>query len=128
MSLTTPLNKVLGLGAAKSGIEHWWAQRLTAVALAPLGLWFAIAMLRFETLAYAEVVAWLRDPVTAILLLMTIIAVVYHSYLGLQVVVEDYVEGKGAKLVAIVLSAFGHAFLVLAAAFAVLRVAFGAGG
>jgi succinate dehydrogenase / fumarate reductase membrane anchor subunit len=122
------LNKVLGLGAAKSGIEHWWAQRLTAVALAPLGLWFAIAMLRFETLAYAEVVAWLRDPVTAILLLMTIIAVVYHSYLGLQVVVEDYVEGKGAKLVAIVLSAFGHAFLVLAAAFAVLRVAFGAGG
>jgi succinate dehydrogenase / fumarate reductase membrane anchor subunit len=126
--LTTPLNKVLGLGAAKSGVEHWWAQRLTAAALAPLGLWFAIAMLRFETLAYAEVVAWLGDPITAVLLLMTIIAVVYHSHLGVQVVVEDYVEGKGAKLVAIVLSAFGHVLLLVAAAFAVLKVAFGAGG
>jgi succinate dehydrogenase / fumarate reductase membrane anchor subunit len=126
--LTTPLNKVLGLGSAKSGVEHWWAQRLTAVALAPLGLWFAIAMLRFETLAYAEVVAWLRDSVTAILLLMTIVIVVYHSYLGVQVVVEDYVEDKGAKLAAILLSAFMHVFLLVAAAFAVLKIAFGAGG
>jgi succinate dehydrogenase / fumarate reductase membrane anchor subunit len=125
--LTTPLNKVLGLGAAKSGVEHWWAQRLTAIALAPLGLWFAIAMLRFETLAYTEVVAWLRNPVTAVLLLTTIIAVVYHSYLGVQVVVEDYIESKGAKLVAIVISTFGHMFLVLAAAFSVLKIAFGAG-
>jgi succinate dehydrogenase / fumarate reductase membrane anchor subunit len=125
VSLTTPLNKVLGLGTAKSGVEHWWAQRLTAVALAPLGLWFAIAMLRFETLAYAEVVAWLRDPVTAILLLMTIGIVVYHSYLGVQAVVEDYVESKGAKLVAVVSSAFGHVFLLVAAVFAVLKVAFG---
>jgi succinate dehydrogenase / fumarate reductase membrane anchor subunit len=126
--LTTPLNKVLGLGTAKSGVEHWWMQRLTAVALAPLGLWFAIALLRLESLAYAEVVAWLRDPFTAVLLLMTIIAVVYHSYLGVQVVVEDYVEGKGAKLVGVVLSAFSHFFLALAAVFAVLKVAFGAGG
>jgi succinate dehydrogenase / fumarate reductase membrane anchor subunit len=125
--LTTPLNKVLGLGSAKSGVEHWWAQRLTAVALAPLGLWFAIAMLRLETLAYAEVVAWLRDPITAVLLLSSIMTVVYHSYLGVQVVVEDYVEGKGAKLIAIVASAFGHVFLLVAAVFAVLKVAFGAG-
>jgi succinate dehydrogenase / fumarate reductase membrane anchor subunit len=126
--LTTPLKKVLGLGSAKSGVEHWWAQRLTAVALAPLGLWFAIAMLRFETLAYAEVVAWLRDPITAVLLLTSIIAVVYHSYLGVQVVVEDYIEGKGAKLAAILLSAFVHVFLLVAAVFAVLKIAFGAGG
>jgi succinate dehydrogenase / fumarate reductase membrane anchor subunit len=126
--LTTPLNKVLGLGSAKSGVEHWWAQRLTAVALAPLGLWFAIAMLRFETLAYAEVVAWLRDPITAVLLLTSIIAVVYHSYLGVQVVVEDYIEGKGAKLAAILLSAFVHVFLLVAAVFAVLKIALGAGG
>jgi succinate dehydrogenase / fumarate reductase membrane anchor subunit len=125
--LTTPLNKVLGLGSAKSGVEHWWAQRLTAVALAPLGFWFAIAMLRFETLAYAEVVAWLRDPITAVLLLTSIIAVVYHSYLGVQVVVEDYIEGKGAKLAAILLSAFVHVFLLVAAVFAVLKIAFGAG-
>jgi succinate dehydrogenase / fumarate reductase membrane anchor subunit len=124
----TPLNKVLGLGAAKSGVEHWWSQRLTAVALAPLGLWFAIAMLRLDTFAYAEVVAWLREPVTAVLLLATIIAVVYHSYLGVQVVVEDYIEGKAPKLVAVVISVLGHALLFVAAAFAVLKIAFGAGG
>jgi succinate dehydrogenase / fumarate reductase membrane anchor subunit len=70
----------------------------------------------------------LREPVTAVLLLTMIIAVVYHSYLGVQVVVEDYVEGKGAKLVAIVISALGHVFLFVAAAFAVLKIAFGAGG
>ena len=128
MSLTTPLNKVRGLGAAKSGVEHWWAQRLTAAALAPLGLWFAIEILRFETLEYAAVVAWLREPLTATLLLMTIGIVVYHSYLGVQVVVEDYVEGKGAKLSAAVLSAFGHLFLFVAAVFAIVKVAFGAGG
>jgi succinate dehydrogenase / fumarate reductase membrane anchor subunit len=128
VSLTTPLSKVLGLGAAKSGVEHWWAQRLTAVALVPLGLWFAIAMLGLESLAYADVVAWLDTPLTAIMLLLTIVVVVYHSYLGIQVVVEDYVEGKGAKLVATVLSAFAHVFLGLAAVFAVLKVALGAGG
>ena len=125
MSLTTPLSKVLGLGAAKSGVEHWWAQRLTAVALAPLGLWFAIAMLRLPSFGYADVVAWLHEPITAVLMLLTIVAVVYHSYLGIQVVVEDYVEGKAAKLFMLVLSAFGHVFLAAAAVFAVLKVALG---
>ena len=128
MSLTTPLSKVLGLGAAKSGVEHWWAQRLTAVALAPLGLWFAIAMLLLPSFGYADVVAWLSEPINGVLMLLTVLAVVYHSYLGIQVVVEDYVEGKAAKLVMIVLSAFGHVFLAAAAAFSVLKVAFGGPG
>jgi succinate dehydrogenase / fumarate reductase membrane anchor subunit len=69
----------------------------------------------------------LREPVTAILLLTTIVIVVYHSYLGVQVVVEDYVEAKGAKLVALLLSAFTHMLLLVAAVFAVLKVAFGGG-
>jgi len=126
LKLSTPMSKVLGLGTAKSGVEHWWAQRLTAVALAPLGLWLALALARFETLSYAAVVEWMRAPVTAVLLLATVITVVYHSYLGIQVVVEDYVHAKGAKLLALVLSAFAHALLLLAALYSVLRVAFGA--
>jgi len=128
MSLTTPLNRVLGLGSAKSGVEHWWAQRLTAVALAPLGLWFAWALASFESLSYAAVTAWMRAPLTGVLLLLTVATVVYHSYLGIQVVVEDYVHANGAKVVILVSSAFGHFFLLTAAVFAVLRVAFGASG
>ena len=128
MRLTTPLSEVLGLGTAKSGVEHWWVQRLTAIALLPLGLWLAVALLGLPGLGYAEVVAWLREPLTAVLLLMTLIVVVYHSYLGVQVVVEDYVEGKGAKLAVMVLSALAHVFLGVAAVFAVLKVALGAPG
>ena len=126
MNLTTPLNRVLGLGAAKSGIGHWWTQRLSAAALVPLGLWFALSLLRFESLAYSAVVAWMRSPITAVLLLLTVLTAVYHSYLGVQVVVEDYVHGRGAKLLLLVTSAFAHFFLLIAGLFAVLKVAFGA--
>jgi succinate dehydrogenase / fumarate reductase membrane anchor subunit len=116
----------LGLGAAKSGVEHWWMQRLTAVASVPLGLWLAVSLLRSDSLSYAAVVAWMRGPTTAVLLLLTVFTVAYHSYLGIQVVVEDYVEAKGAKVVVLVISAFAHFFLLIAALFAVLKVAFGA--
>jgi len=126
LNLTTPLSKVLGLGAAKSGVEHWWAQRLTAAALVPLGLWFAVALVRLESLDYAAVVEWLGNPITAVLLLLTAVVGVYHSHLGVQVVVEDYVAAKAAKVLTLVVSAFAHVVLAVAAAFAILKVAFGA--
>jgi succinate dehydrogenase membrane anchor subunit len=126
MSLVTPLGKVLGLGTAKSGAEHWWAQRLTAAALVPLGIWFAIALIRMPSFAYADVVAWLSMPITAVLLLLTVATIAYHSYLGLQVVFEDYVQGS-PKVIVLILSAFAHVFLLVTAAFAILKVAFGAG-
>ncbi len=122
MSLTTPLNRVLGLGAAGGAVEHWWTQRLTAVALVPLGLWLAFSLLGFESLSYADVAEWIARPLTSVLLILTAIAVVHHSYLGVQVVVEDYVHG-GAKVAVLVLSAFVHVFAVVAAVFSVLKVA-----
>ncbi len=125
MSLVTPLNRVLGLGAVKGAAEHWWAQRLTAVALVPLGLWFAIALLRLPDFDYATVIAWVRRPVTSILLILTVLAIGYHSYLGVQVVIEDYVHAKGAKVVALVASVFAHAALAIAALFSILKIAFG---
>lgn len=121
----TPLNRVLGLGAARGAVEHWWTQRLTAVALVPLGLWFAFSLLGFDGLGYAQVAAWIREPITSVLLILTAIALVHHSYLGVQVVVEDYVHG-GAKIAALILSAFVHVFAVVAAVFSILKVAFGA--
>lgn len=125
MRLITPLNRVLGLGAAKSGVEHWWSQRLTAAALFALGLWFAISVLRLDLTSHSAVVAWLRDPITAVLLILTVLCGVYHSYLGVQAVVEDYVAGDGAKTSVLVLSAFAHLFAVTAGIFSILKVAFG---
>lgn len=124
MNLVTPLNRVLGLGSAKSGSEHWWMQRVTAVALLPLGLWLAISLLLLDNFAYPTVFAWLQRPLTDILLILTVLAVSYHSYLGLQVVIEDYVHGTAAKVAALMASAFAHFGLSVAALFAILKIAF----
>jgi succinate dehydrogenase / fumarate reductase membrane anchor subunit len=125
MSLMTPLNRVLGLGTAKGAAEHWWLQRVTAVALLPLGLWFAYELLTLRGFDYASVAAWVRQPVTSILLILMVVAVGYHSALGVQVVIEDYVTGKGAKAATLIASTLAHAGLTIAAAFAVLKIAFG---
>lgn len=125
MSLVTPLNRVLGLGTAKGAAEHWWVQRVTAVALVPLGLWFAISLAALPDFSYLTVVAWMQRPVTSVLLVLFVLSAGYHSYLGVQVVIEDYVHGKGAKAGLIVASTLAHAGLTIAAVFAVLKVAFG---
>jgi succinate dehydrogenase / fumarate reductase, membrane anchor subunit len=125
MSLMSPLNRVLGLGAAKGAAEHWWLQRMTAVALLPLGLWLAYELLTLRAFDYASVAAWVQEPITSIFLLLLIVAIGYHSALGVQVVVEDYVPGKGLKAATLMASTLAHAALTIAAAFAVLKVAFG---
>ena len=128
MSLVSPLNRVLGLGSAKEGAEHWWAQRLTAVALVPLGLWFAFALGGLDDLSYGSVVAFIGQPVNSILLILTVFTLTYHSHLGVQVVVEDYVHGPSIKIVTIVVISFAHVAVAVAGVFAVLKVAFGAPG
>lgn len=125
MSLVTPLNRVLGLGTAQGAAEHWWVQRVTAVSLVPLGLWFVIALLRLPDFSYATVINWAQRPLNSILLILTVLAIGYHSYLGVQVVIEDYVHAKGMKVLALIASAFAHTALSIAALFAILRIAFG---
>jgi succinate dehydrogenase / fumarate reductase membrane anchor subunit len=125
MSLMTPLNRVLGLGTAKGAAEHWWLQRMTAVALLPLGLWFAYELLTLPGFDYAAIVAWVREPVTSILLILLVVAVGYHSAYGVQVVIEDYVPGKGLRAAALMASTLAHVALGVAAVFAVLKIAFG---
>jgi succinate dehydrogenase / fumarate reductase membrane anchor subunit len=123
--LRSPLGRAIGLGSAKEGVEHWWAQRVTAVALIALGLWFVASLLAHVGADRASVRAWLHAPVPAILALLLLIAVFYHSALGLQVVIEDYVHAEWLKvssLVAMRLVSFG---LAVAGIFAVLRIAFG---
>jgi len=125
MSLMTPLNRVLGLGTAKGAGEHWWLQRMTAVALLPLGLWLAYQLLTLGSFSYASVVAWVREPATSILLILLVVAVGYHSVLGVQVVIEDYVTGKGTRAATLMASTLAHVGLTIAAVFAVLKIALG---
>ena len=125
MSLMTPLNRVLGLGTAKGAGEHWWLQRMTAVALLPLGLWLAYQLLTLGSFSYASVVAWVREPATSILLILLVVAVGYHSVLSVQVVIEDYVTGKGTRAATLMASTLAHVGLTIAAVFAVLKIAFG---
>ena len=125
MSLVTPLNRVLGLGSAKDGTEHWWGQRLSAVALAVLGTWLVIAIIGLESFGYAPIVAWAQSPLTSVLLVLTVLTSCYHSQLGVQVVVEDYVHATGPKVATLILMTFVHILLAAMGVFAVLKLAFG---
>ena len=124
MSLRSPIGRVLGLGAAKEGVGHWWSQRVTSVALLLLGLWFVASLLRMPTFDYDFVVAWIAVPFNTVLLLLLIATLVYHSQLGVQVVVEDYVHHHGLKVATMLLLTFAHVAVAALAIFAVLRIAF----
>jgi len=125
MSLRTPLGRVLGLGSAKDGTEHWWAQRVTAVALLLLGGWFVFALLRLDSLTYLDVVRFVGAPINAVLLSLLSVTLAYHSHLGVQVVIEDYVHVPGSKVILLLFSRFAHAFVAIAAVYAVLVIGIG---
>ncbi|MGI9235037.1 MAG: succinate dehydrogenase, hydrophobic membrane anchor protein [Woeseiaceae bacterium] len=122
MSLRTPLGRVLGLGTAKDGTEHWWGQRVSAIALVFLGLWFAWMVAVTPDFSHAAVVAEIGRPLNSVLLLLLCSALAYHSYLGLQVVIEDYVHAPGVKLIALIISRFAHVVLTAVAVFAILKI------
>jgi succinate dehydrogenase / fumarate reductase, membrane anchor subunit len=127
VSLTTPLRQVLGLGSAKSGVHHWWLQRLTSIALVPLSIWFAVSLITLPSLDYATLSVWMSQSLTALLLILLVLTATWHSRLGVQVVVEDYVHTPGARTLTLVLSNFLHVFIAAAGVFAILKVAFGRG-
>lgn len=124
MSLRTDLGKVRGLGSAKEGTQHWWAQRLTAIALIPLVLWFVASVAGLAGADIGPVRAWIAQPVTAILLVVLIGVTFHHMQLGLQVVIEDYVHAEWLKFTSIILVKFAAVLLAASAAFSVLKIAF----
>jgi succinate dehydrogenase / fumarate reductase membrane anchor subunit len=123
--LRSPLGRVIGLGSAKEGVEHWWAQRVTAVALVVLLLWFVASIISLAGANRAAVAAWLHSPLPAILTILLLIAGFYHMALGIQVVVEDYVHDEWVKIPALILNKLLSFALAIAGIFAVLRLAFG---
>jgi succinate dehydrogenase / fumarate reductase membrane anchor subunit len=125
MSLRTPIGRVLGLGAAKEGVSHWWSQRVSAVALVLLTLWFVASLLSLQDFSHATVVAWIAEPLNAVLMLLLTGTLVYHSQLGVQVVVEDYVTSHGLKIATMLAINFAHVSVAALGIFAILRIAFG---
>jgi succinate dehydrogenase / fumarate reductase membrane anchor subunit len=125
MDLRTPLARARGLGSAKEGVNHWWAQRVTAVALVPLTLWFVVSLLSVLGEDYAQLVAWIGSPLNTVLLVTFLFSMFYHAYLGLQVVIEDYVHTEAVKLATLLATKFLLILLGAAAILAVLRIAFG---
>lgn len=125
MSLRSPLGRVLGLGSAKEGTGHWWAQRVSAVALIPLTLWFMFSLLALPSLDYARVVAWLSYPMSGFLAVLLIATLSYHSYLGTNEVVDDYVSSAGSKVLSLLFLRFLYVLAGGAGIFAILRVALG---
>jgi succinate dehydrogenase / fumarate reductase membrane anchor subunit len=122
--MRTPLARVIGLGSAKSGVHHWWMQRVSAIALVPLTLWFIAAIIAQTGADYTTFVAWMRNPITDILMGLLLIALFYHTSLGLQVVVEDYVH-SGAKFAAVIAVRLACFALGVAGIFAPFRIAVG---
>jgi len=125
MAYRTPIAKVRGLGAARSGLQHWKMQRLTAISNVLLVLWFMFSAMALSGSGYEQVRAWLASPVTASLVVLLIISTFYHARLGLQVVVEDYVHHEGARIASLVAIALIVLALAVTCIVAVLTVAVG---
>lgn len=123
MSLRTPLSRVLGRGSAHAGVHHWIVQRSTAVALVVLSIWFVLSIVRLPLADFAAVTAWIAHGANPVLLVLLAAAAAWHSKLGVQVVIEDYVHGRHAKTALLLASVFAHVLVAAAAVLAVLRIA-----
>jgi succinate dehydrogenase / fumarate reductase membrane anchor subunit len=120
----TPLARARGLGSARDGLHHWWIQRLTAIALIPLVVWFAISLVMLSGADFNAVRNWIGSPLVMVLLILTIGVGLHHGQLGLQVVWEDYTSGA-TRVVLIVMTKFIAALFGLGAIVAILRIGFG---
>lgn len=124
--MQSPVGRVLGLGSAKEGVEHWWRQRTTALALVPLTIWFVIWVIAMVGADRAAMVAWMHNPICAVLMIVLIVATFYHAALGLQVVIEDYVHGEGLRLATLIVMRALCVLFVVRGVLAVLTLAFAA--
>jgi succinate dehydrogenase / fumarate reductase, membrane anchor subunit len=125
-SLTTPLKRVRGLGSAGSGTDHFWKQRITALAQIPLTIAFVIVLLSIVGKGHADVVATVSHPLVAILLLLFVVTGIVHMRIGMQVIIEDYVHEELPKILLLALNTFFAIGVGVACAFAILKLSFGA--
>jgi succinate dehydrogenase / fumarate reductase membrane anchor subunit len=124
MSRRSALGRARGLGSAKDGVHHWWAERLSALALIPLTVWFVASVVAMAGADYYAMRDWLGNPVVAGLLILVIVMTFYHGALGLQVVLEDYVHNEPVKWVALLTVKAASGLLGLTGVLAILVVLF----
>ncbi|HWM68593.1 MAG TPA: succinate dehydrogenase, hydrophobic membrane anchor protein [Steroidobacteraceae bacterium] len=125
MRRSSALGRVLGNGSAKHGVDNWWVQRVTALALVPLGVWFGVSLLLFPRFDYGTLTQWINHGWNAVLLVALVLVIARHSYLGVRVVVEDYVHPPGARMVTLLVLQFAHVLIAVMGVLAVLKVALG---
>ncbi|MCH2189954.1 MAG: succinate dehydrogenase, hydrophobic membrane anchor protein [Gammaproteobacteria bacterium] len=125
MNLRSPRSVAVGLGSAKHGFSHWWWQRVTAVALIPLTLWFVYSIVLLMNNDYDQATTWLASPVNATLMLVFVFAVLFHAQTGLQVVIEDYIHTKWINLTLLLVVKFAAVIMAVLATISVLQVALG---
>lgn len=123
MSLRNPLGVVLGRGAAGEGVGHWWAQRLSALMLVPLTLWFVISLVGLPLNDYASVSIWIGNGWNPVWLTLLLLSLCWHSRLGVQVVIEDYVHGPALKFAGLLVNSGAHLLLLAAGLYALARLA-----
>lgn len=123
-SIRTPLARARGLGSAHSGTHHWWMQRVTAIAMIPLALFFLSQLPQITAADYSEFLIWMKQPLTSIAMLLFIICGFYHGSLGLQVIIEDYVHSEGNKIALLLLNKLAFLFLGFACVYAVVYINF----
>jgi succinate dehydrogenase / fumarate reductase membrane anchor subunit len=121
--LRTPLAKIEGLGSAKTGTLHFWHQRMTAVALIPLSIWFVASALAYVGADQGAVAAYFAEPINAVPMFLFIVASTYHMSLGLQIIIEDYFHNEGQKIALLLLNRFAAWAIGVASAFALVRMA-----
>ena len=121
--MRSPLAQAIGLGSAKKGVSEWWGERVSAVAVVPLTLWFAAAIIAHSGSDYATFVAWIRTPIVTTLMILLLIVLFHHTALGLQVVIEDYVH-SGSKFAWVMAVRLGCFALAVTGIVATLRIAF----
>lgn len=124
-AFNTPLKNVRGLGSAKDGTEHWWMQRVTAIALVPLIFAFVVLAIRLTGADYKTAAGIVGNPIVTGVLILLIVTAFWHLKLGMQVVIEDYVSGHASKLFLMFVNTFGVWIGGLICVLAVLKIAFG---
>ncbi len=124
MNLRTPLSRAKGLGSAKEGIGHWWMQRVSSLFLIPLILWGAFTIATLANYDHYHFTQWLAEPLNAILMIALLVVVCYHTALGLQVIIEDYVHFTAVKIISIVAVYLLSFILALVGVFAILKITF----